>query len=180
MKGVREAPSKALVGELAARSGDSPAAAFSVRQVRQGRGGGGAEGQRANLRRGISRKGSCRAMWFPPWAAPPESMASPRRPACSHPPPLQALSTLGMLVGTTAAGLAFAASGRSYELTFALSAVASVLALLLVVVAFGRDASVGAAERGGWRGGAWWGGVERLGWGRDSRAAHAAPHDAAP
>lgn len=34
VKGVREAPSKALVGELAAQSGDSAAAAFSVRQVR--------------------------------------------------------------------------------------------------------------------------------------------------
>lgn len=31
-KGIREAPSKALVGELAASSGDSPAAAFSLRQ----------------------------------------------------------------------------------------------------------------------------------------------------
>lgn len=78
-------------------------------------------------------------------------------PSChlsSSPLPAQALSTLGMLLGTTAAGLAFAASGRSYELTFALSAVASVLALLLVIAAFGRDATVGAAERGGWRGGA--------------------------
>ena len=32
-KGVREAPSKALIGELAAQSGDSPAAAFSLRQA---------------------------------------------------------------------------------------------------------------------------------------------------
>lgn len=31
-KGIREAPSKALIGELAAASGDSPAAAFSLRQ----------------------------------------------------------------------------------------------------------------------------------------------------
>ena len=31
-KGVREAPSKALIGELAAASGDSPAAAFGLRQ----------------------------------------------------------------------------------------------------------------------------------------------------
>lgn len=90
VKGVREAPSKALVGELAAQSGDSAAAAFSVRQ---------------------------------------------------------ALSTLGMLLGTTAAGLAFALSGRSYEVTFALSAVASLMALLLVVTAFGKDAAAGAAER---------------------------------
>ncbi|KAI7836300.1 hypothetical protein COHA_009808 [Chlorella ohadii] len=90
VKGVREAPSKALVGELAAQSGDSAAAAFSVRQ---------------------------------------------------------ALSTLGMLLGTTAAGLAFALSGRSYEVTFALSAVASLMALALVATAFGRDAAAGAAER---------------------------------
>lgn len=33
MKGVREAPSKALVGDLAADSGDSPAGAFSIRQA---------------------------------------------------------------------------------------------------------------------------------------------------
>jgi MFS family permease len=32
-KGVREAPSKALIGELAAQSNDSPAAAFSLRQA---------------------------------------------------------------------------------------------------------------------------------------------------
>lgn len=31
-KGIREAPSKALIGDLAAQSGDSPAAAFSLRQ----------------------------------------------------------------------------------------------------------------------------------------------------
>lgn len=54
-----------------------------------------------------------------------------------------------MLLGTTAAGLAFALSGRSYEVTFALSAVASLMALLLVVTALGKDATAGAAERGG-------------------------------
>lgn len=54
-----------------------------------------------------------------------------------------------MLLGTTAAGLAFALSGRSYEVTFALSTVASLMALLLVVTAFGTDAAAGAAERGG-------------------------------
>ena len=32
-KGIREAPSKALMGELAAAGGDSPAAAFGLRQV---------------------------------------------------------------------------------------------------------------------------------------------------
>lgn len=31
-KGIREAPSKALIGELAAASGDSPTAAFGLRQ----------------------------------------------------------------------------------------------------------------------------------------------------
>eukprot|EP00887_Chlorella_sp_A99_P003453 scaffold7.g3453.t1 len=38
-KGVREAPSKALIGQLAAESGDSPAAAFSLRQSAQMMGG---------------------------------------------------------------------------------------------------------------------------------------------
>lgn len=32
-KGIREAPSKALIGDMAAQSGDSAAAAFSLRQV---------------------------------------------------------------------------------------------------------------------------------------------------
>lgn len=89
-KGIREAPSKALVGELAARSGDSAAAAFSVRQ---------------------------------------------------------ALSTLGMLLGSGAAGLAFQLTGRSYEATFALSVVPALLGLALVVGALGKDAAAAAAAR---------------------------------
>jgi hypothetical protein len=69
-----------LIGDLAAQSGESSAAAFSLRQ---------------------------------------------------------ATSTLGMLVGATAASLAFNLSGRNYVLTFALSAIPAALALLLVASALG-------------------------------------------
>lgn len=89
VKGVRETPSKALVGELAAQCGDAPAGAFSVRQ---------------------------------------------------------ALSTLGMLLGSGAAGLAFWATGRSYEKTFALSVIPALMGLLLVVAAFGGDAKAASSH----------------------------------
>ncbi|GAB4814639.1 hypothetical protein N2152v2_001685 [Parachlorella kessleri] len=75
-----EAPQKALIGELAGQTGESPTAAFSLRQ---------------------------------------------------------ATGTLGMVVGATAASLAFQLSGRSYLRTFALATIPTVLALLLVSVAFG-------------------------------------------
>ncbi|EFN58148.1 hypothetical protein CHLNCDRAFT_141928 [Chlorella variabilis] len=89
VKGVREAPSKALVGELAAQSGDSAAAAFSVRQ---------------------------------------------------------ALSTLGMLLGSGAAALAFQLTGRSYEATFALSVIPALLGLALVASALSADAKAANAH----------------------------------
>jgi len=163
---VREAPSKALVGELAAQSGDSAAAAFSVRQVRSvdewmvrscsyifcasvadgfvqrlasqlACAAAAGYGHLAGL-----RGWTALASFHVSWPAYQFLVGS----FFSHLP--QALSTLGMLLGTTAAGLAFALSGRSYEVTFALSAVASLMALALVATAFGRDAAAGAAERG--------------------------------
>lgn len=88
---MREAPTKALIGELAAESGESPSAAFSLRQ---------------------------------------------------------SLSTLGMLVGATAASLAFHLSGRSYMATFAMAAAPAAAALLLMVAAFGGGAGAEAAAGG--------------------------------
>lgn len=79
-KGVREAPSKALISELAAQSGDSAAAAFSLRQ---------------------------------------------------------SLATAGALLGGGVATLAFKLSGGNYVLTFALACIPAVVALLLVISAFG-------------------------------------------
>lgn len=102
MKGVRETPSKALVGELAQRSGDSAAAAFSVRQV---------GGQRVGGER-----------WRPEAGGAVGKLISRRRDLAglhasqpAHPPTPQALSTLGMLLGSAAAALAFRLSGHSYE-----------------------------------------------------------------
>ncbi|KAL4428064.1 hypothetical protein ABPG75_002153 [Micractinium tetrahymenae] len=89
-KGVREAPSKALVGELAHSCGDSAAAAFGVRQ---------------------------------------------------------ALSTLGMLLGSVAAGAAFQLTGRSYTATFALSVLPALAGFGLVLAALGRDAAAADAAR---------------------------------
>lgn len=59
----------------------------------------------------------------------------------------QALSTLGMLLGSGAAALAYRLSGGSYEVTFCLSAVAAAVSLLLVIAAFGGDAKAGARAR---------------------------------
>ncbi|KAL4428062.1 hypothetical protein ABPG75_002151 [Micractinium tetrahymenae] len=89
-KGVREAPSKALVGELAHSCGDSAAAAFGVRQ---------------------------------------------------------ALSTLGMLLGSVAAGAAFQLTGRSYTATFALSVLPALAGFGLVLAALGHDAAAADAAR---------------------------------
>eukprot|EP00887_Chlorella_sp_A99_P000958 scaffold5.g958.t1 len=74
---------KALVSDLAASTGDSPSAAFSLRQ---------------------------------------------------------SLSTLGMLVGATAASLAFKLMGRSYVATFALSTPVALVSFALVAAAFGLGA----------------------------------------
>jgi MFS family permease len=79
-KGIREAPSKALIGDLAMQSGDSAAAAFSLRQ---------------------------------------------------------SMATFGALLGAAAAAAAYQISGKNYVTTFALAAVPAMLALSLVVLAFG-------------------------------------------
>lgn len=82
-KGVREAPGKALIGELAAESGDKTEAAFGLRQ---------------------------------------------------------AMATFGALMGSIIAGLAYKLSNRNYTVTFSLSAVPALAALLLVTTAFGQRA----------------------------------------
>lgn len=87
-KGIREAPSKALIGELAASSGDSPTAAFGLRQ---------------------------------------------------------SMALLGASAGASAASLALALTGGNYPLTFALSTVPAVLALLLLSAAFGPGSKAAAA-----------------------------------
>lgn len=79
-KGIREAPSKALIGELATQSGESAAAAFSLRQ---------------------------------------------------------SMATFGALFGAAVAAAAFKISGQNYVATFSLAAVPAVIALSLVVYAFG-------------------------------------------
>lgn len=79
-KGIREAPSKALIGELATQSGESAAAAFSLRQ---------------------------------------------------------SMATFGALFGAAVAATAFKVSGQNYVATFSLAAVPAVIALSLVVFAFG-------------------------------------------
>ena len=79
-KGIREAPSKALIGELATQSGESAAAAFSLRQ---------------------------------------------------------SMATFGALFGAAVAAAAFKISGQNYVATFSLAAVPAVVALSLVVYAFG-------------------------------------------
>ncbi|DBA86812.1 hypothetical protein WJX79_000242 [Trebouxia sp. C0005] len=82
-KGVREAPGKALIGELAAESGDKTEGAFGLRQ---------------------------------------------------------AMGTFGALMGSLIAGLAYTLSGRNYAVTFSLSALPALGALLLVTTAFGQRA----------------------------------------
>lgn len=89
-KGIREAPSKALIGDLAAQSGDSPAAAFSLRQ---------------------------------------------------------SMATFGALFGSGAAALAYKLSGNNYVLTFALSAVPAVFALLLVSSTLGKVEGVSGKDK---------------------------------
>ena len=79
-KGIREAPSKALIGELASQSGESAAAAFSLRQ---------------------------------------------------------SMATFGALFGAAVAATAYKLSGQNYVMTFAMAAVPAVVALSLVVFAFG-------------------------------------------
>ena len=74
---------------------------------------------------------------------PPYSSSHTRRPL----PPWQALSTLGMLLGSGAAAAAFQATGRSYTATFALSVVPALAGLALVVAAFGGDAKAAASAR---------------------------------
>jgi len=80
-KGIREAPSKALIGELATQSGESAAAAFSLRQ---------------------------------------------------------SMATFGALFGAAVAATAFKLSGQNYVATFSLAAVPAMIALSLVIFAFGR------------------------------------------
>ena len=89
-KGIREAPSKALIGELATLSGESAAAAFSLRQ---------------------------------------------------------SMATFGALFGAAVAAAAFKLSGQNYVATFSLAAVPAVVALSLVVYAFG-GVQVPALEKG--------------------------------
>lgn len=79
-KGIREAPSKALIGELASQSGESAAAAFSLRQ---------------------------------------------------------SMATFGALFGAAVAATAYKVSGQNYVATFAMAAVPAVIALSLVLFAFG-------------------------------------------
>ncbi len=89
-KGIREAPSKALIGELAASCGDSPTAAFGLRQ---------------------------------------------------------SMALLGASAGASVASLALALTGGNYPLTFALSTVPAVLALLLLSAAFGPGSRGAAAGK---------------------------------
>ena len=93
-KGIREAPSKALIGELASQSGESAAAAFSLRQ---------------------------------------------------------SMATFGALFGAAVAATAYKFSGQNYVMTFAMAAVPAVVALSLVIYAFGSipDASAAAASADG-------------------------------
>ncbi|KAK9803095.1 hypothetical protein WJX73_000936 [Symbiochloris irregularis] len=81
-KGIREAPSKALIGDLATESGDKAEGAFGLRQ---------------------------------------------------------AMATFGALIGASIAGLAFQLSGQNYIITFALSTVPAVAALLLTLSTFGTS-----------------------------------------
>lgn len=87
-KGIREAPSKALIGELAAASGDSPTAAFGLRQ---------------------------------------------------------SMALLGASAGASVASLALALTHGNYPLTFSLSTVPAVLALVLLSAAFGPGSSAAIA-----------------------------------
>ena len=161
VKGLRETPAKALVGELAAASGDSAAAAFSVRQVRARVRIQPGCGCRPGRAAGCSGAPCCRrsagaqllvarlAGWLLPPAHPNLPAAfqpAPTHPS-THPRRSQALSTLGMLVGSALAGLAYKRSGGSYEVTFGLSVVAAALSLALVTTALGADARAGAAAR---------------------------------
>ena len=88
-KGIREAPSKALIGELASQSGESAAAAFSLRQ---------------------------------------------------------SMATFGALFGAAVAATAFKLSGQNYVATFSLAAVPAVIALSLVVFAFGGNVPAASSD----------------------------------
>eukprot|EP00889_Picochlorum_renovo_P002821 jgi/Picre1/29851/NNA_005233.t1 len=92
-KGIREAPSKALIGDLATQSGESAAAAFSLRQ---------------------------------------------------------SMATFGALFGAAVAAAAYKVSGQNYVVTFAMAGVPALVALTLVVYAFGtggtKDGSAPAAS----------------------------------
>ncbi|KAG2487499.1 hypothetical protein HYH03_013918 [Edaphochlamys debaryana] len=81
-KGIREAPTKAVMNELAKESGDAPDAAYGLRQ---------------------------------------------------------SLATAGMLIGSTIASLTFAITGNNYILTFAVSSVPPLLALLWLSANFREE-----------------------------------------
>lgn len=85
-KGIREAPSKALIGDLATQSGESAAAAFSLRQ---------------------------------------------------------SMATFGALFGAAVAAAAYKMSGQNYVVTFAMAGVPALVALTLVVYAFGTGGTNG-------------------------------------
>jgi hypothetical protein len=149
-KGVREAPSKALIGELAAESKDSPAAAFSERRRRRS----------SFLQRAV-QGGRAALYLFHPQPRPAGHGTTPamgcpaacRLPLATHTHTpraglRQSMATFGALVGAAAAGLAYNLSGRNYVATFALSAVPATAALLLVAYAFsGRQAEQEAAQK---------------------------------
>lgn len=63
-----------------------------------------------------------------------------------------------MLLGTTAASVAFTLSGQNYVKTFALSTIPALVGLALLVWAFGGERGRAAQEShiiGGWEHGAW-------------------------
>lgn len=125
-KGVREAPSKALIGELAAASGEPPAAAFSLRQSLSTLG---------------ALAGAAVAAAAFKLSGGQEVRATPTRV-----PQLQ-LQWSAWHVGTcqlhnVAARTLFLPAGHNYMLTFALALLPAGLALLLVLSAFGAGGHV--------------------------------------
>jgi hypothetical protein len=139
-KGVREAPSKAIINELARESGDSPDAAYGARC-----GGLGLVASACRRRRSLSPP----RRWPPVLTAPPpRALPTPTHNTRRTTGLRQSMATGGMLLGSSIAAATFAATGQSYVLTFAAAAVPAGIALLWLLHSF-SDELFGGAPAGG-------------------------------
>ena len=145
-KGIREAPGKALIGDLAAESGDRTEGAFGALLLLQPMhllfikmrtqstinvfmGTCYISDQATHLH--TSLEASQSAETASKWQGYDRITAEYH--ACDAVGLRQAMSTFGALVGATIAGLAFRASGQNYTTTFALATIPAAAALMLTI-----------------------------------------------